>query len=1201
MLNKFKSFRRSLAGRNSWLLFFAIAFMLLGINIVLDRKSDLSEYVAVRLNRVVNRRFSMLESYMKSAMEQSRDSWMELDGVPEDMVIYRYCRDSLQSWCNQFSVDNDDIGHKLVVQRFASLRYNFVSPLAEADETVKYLSIGPKWYLVRAVSDADGWKVIGGLEVKNTMDTRSINGVNPRFRLSDRFSLQPISYSGGSVLNVDGRPIMKIIQETVRVVPFLPDSTMLWISVFMLVAGIMLILYFNKSLKALALSLFSVSLVMGGFCLVGYGLQNSSTLFSPTVYADGPVMYSLGSLLIVNTWLTVMFFCVFIGRGQILDYVLDDRTHRRSAVLIILAVCGVVMTVTYVILTFRSLILNSNVSLELYKISSLSRFTLYVYLSYLALLSVIPLAFQMVRVPVYTLSGWKYDVFSRTGRSIFSVLAALSLLALLSVLGADKENNRVEIWMNRLAIDRDLGLELQLRGVENAIASDNSLAGAVKTTDDYRVLLNRITESYMNRISKDYDVSLYVFKDNFQDPQMLKYFNDRVVGAVPIAAGSRFVYSRNVNGRAQYTGMFVYYSPDSGVTKLLLGVNSKSEKEERGYSFILDSGAPDAVVIPPQYSYAKYINGKLVSYKGDYPYPTVLTGKFKEESRNLASSRTVMGNYVHFFCHLSPDECIVISRFKITVLQYVVCACMILLCAYFWISLLGIHGKKNKGAFEKNYYKSRVNTVLFLSMLMTLVTMSLIMVVFVYKRNDVNIMRLMTNKISTMQSLIENRVRSLESYRDMTAQNMSAVVNDVGSYTESDITMYSPGGKVFCTTAPEVFERMILGSRANPEAYKNIMYSNKRYYIHREKVGGVKFYTMYAPVFNDSGTLLAIISSPYTDSGLSFRNDAIFHSVFVVAVFFILLIITRFMTTKVVDKMFRPIIEMGRKMIYARTGGLEYIIYDNEDEISGLVRAYNLMVHDLSESGKQLAQAERERAWSEMARQVAHEIKNPLTPIKLQIQRLIRLKGRNDPSWESKFDDISRLVLDSIDVLTDTANEFSTFAKLYTEELVPINLDEMATDQISMFDDRDNISFQYYGLKDAWVMGPKPQLVRVFVNLLTNAVQAIENQQAEDEEAGRQPVHGQIVLSLRNSTKESFYDIVFEDSGPGIKDENRSRLFTPNFTTKSSGTGLGLAICKNILERCGGEIQYSQSFSLKGACFTVRFPKAKHSDITSRA
>ena len=115
-----------------------------------------------------------------------------------------------------------------------------------------------------------------------------------------------------------------------------------------------------------------------------------------------------------------------------------------------------------------------------------------------------------------------------------------------------------------------------------------------------------------------------------------------------------------------------------------------------------------------------------------------------------------------------------------------------------------------------------------------------------------------------------------------------------------------------------------------------------------------------------------------------------------------------------------------------------------------------------------------------------------------------------------------------------------------------------------MFSARDDISFQYYGLEGAEVSGPKPQLTRVLVNLVTNAVQALECRE-----------NGQVVVSLRNSVKE----------------ENRAKLFTPDFTTKSHGTGLGLAICRNIVERCGGEIGYSKSFTLGGACFTVRYPK----------
>ena len=183
MFKNIRSFRRSLAGKNSWLLLFAVAFLLLGINVFLNRRSDFSELVANHMDMVLNKRFSILESYMEEALEQDKTRWLDLKSVPEDMVIYRYCNDSLQSWCNQFSVDNDDISHKLVVQRFASLRYNLVSPLAEADEDVKYLSIGPKWYLVKSITDEDGWRVIGGLEVKNTLDTRSMNGVNPKFRL----------------------------------------------------------------------------------------------------------------------------------------------------------------------------------------------------------------------------------------------------------------------------------------------------------------------------------------------------------------------------------------------------------------------------------------------------------------------------------------------------------------------------------------------------------------------------------------------------------------------------------------------------------------------------------------------------------------------------------------------------------------------------------------------------------------------------------------------------------------------------------------------------------------------------------------------------------------------------------------------------------------------------------------------------------
>jgi len=179
------------------------------------------------------------------------------------------------------------------------------------------------------------------------------------------------------------------------------------------------------------------------------------------------------------------------------------------------------------------------------------------------------------------------------------------------------------------------------------------------------------------------------------------------------------------------------------------------------------------------------------------------------------------------------------------------------------------------------------------------------------------------------------------------------------------------------------------------------------------------------------------------------------------------------------------------------------------------------------------------------------------------------------------FDEASAVLLDHIDILAKTAEDFSTFAKLYSEEPVEVDLDKMLQNEVAMFDNRGNIRFDYLGLEGARVLAPKPQLTRVFVNLLNNAIQAI----------GDRP-DGRIAVSLRlSSSKENCYDIVFEDNGPGVAEEHVGKLFTPNFTTKDGGSGLGLAISRNILERSGATITYSRSFALGGACFTICYPR----------
>jgi nitrogen fixation/metabolism regulation signal transduction histidine kinase len=384
---------------------------------------------------------------------------------------------------------------------------------------------------------------------------------------------------------------------------------------------------------------------------------------------------------------------------------------------------------------------------------------------------------------------------------------------------------------------------------------------------------------------------------------------------------------------------------------------------------------------------------------------------------------------------------------------------------------------------------------------------------------------------------------------------------------------------------------MILGNRINQEAYHNIRHLKQRFFIGSESISDFRYWSLYAPILNADRDIVAIVSSPYVEGDYDFRREAFFHAALLINIFLLLLIISLIFSTRSVNEMFEPLIEMGKKMSVADIHKLKPIKYQREDEISSLVEAYNRMVQELNDSTARLAQAERDKAWSQMARQVAHEIKNPLTPIKLEIQRLIRLKENGNPKWEEKFDKVTAVVLEHIDILTETANEFSTFAKLYSEEPVLVDLDKTLRDQILIFDNKENISIGYIGMEEAMVMAPRPQLIRVFVNLIANAVQAVEIRQREMEENDEEVVAGKVIIALRNSNKDGYYDIVVDDNGPGVTEENQSKLFTPNFTTKSGGTGLGLAICRNIIEKCEGSITYSKSFGLGGASFTVTLPK----------
>ena len=1152
-----------------------VALALLGASILANQSHVDTESAAAGLGEKVQERMQLLDGFIQEAAAQDPSEWMRLKGLPEDMVIYRYEADTLQSWAHQFPILNDDIRPKTLVQRLGDTRGSYISPLVQVGKTLSYANYGPKWFLVKSV-EAGRSTFIAGLEIANELKASSYNGINPRFRINDRYTIQPISGSIGSPVIVDGIPLFKITSEKMSE-PGRHNSPLFWLAVGFFLLGSLLFLSSRPDWLRFGVVLSVQAGLLVWLFLYGLRLGRVSQLFSPLLYADGPFLYSLGAVVIVNLLVTVAVLDCYLMRWTFLKALRERDSRWLQAFLAVVVVALVTGICLYLHTAFKSIVFNSGICLELYKVNLVNLYTAVVYVSFLSLAMTLPLLAQMLSPLLRRLLHIRYDVFSRWGRVCFAVITAGYFVVTSSFLGFRKEQNRVDVWANRLAMDRDISLEIQLRSVENQIATDPVIKALSALDNSHDILRSRLANTFMSRISQDYDISVVILRAH---PALDALFNDRIRGGVRLADNSHFFYSTGSNGRARYTGLFSYYNAGYGSSSLMVLVESKSNREDRGYLSLLGITEPGRVAVPPHYSYAKYIGGRLAIYKGEYGYPTVLSDRLSGLLEEHQGGHLVLDGYTHFVLNVAEGEVVVISREETDLLDYAVEGALFAILAYLLITLLTVRIRLRRGG-QRQYYRTRISVVLYVSLTLTLVAMAVFSVYFVYRRNNADMQTIMTSRINTLQSMLQGRLRQAEKDADLRTQEVRGAVEDIGNNLKSDITLFTPDGRLVLSTTPEIYDRLVMGHRLNEEAYYSIIHLHNRYCIQKEKTGPRRYYALYAPIFNGSGRMVAIVSSPYTDQSYDFETEALMHIATIITVFLLLLMLSRVVTMEVVGRLLRPLSEMSHKMTVADVDHLEYIDYDQDDEISTLVQSYNLMVRDLSESTRRLAQVERDKAWTDMARRVAHDIKNPLTPIKLKLQMLIRMKQSGNPAWQDKFDEVAATVLEHVDMLADSADQFSTFAKLYDQKPERIDLDALVRQEVFLFDSRPDIDFDYFGLEGAWVTGPKPQLTRVLVNLLTNAIQAVEGE----------PQRGRIVLSVRNSAREGFYDIVVEDNGPGVKEENRERIFTPDFTTKSSGSGLGLAICHKIVEHCGGEIFYTRSFTLGGACFTVRYPK----------
>lgn len=1190
MKGKIASYFRSTA--LAWLISAAVACLVLFLLSISGSGAKVQNFKTIgNIKSQVEARLDLLEDFTADVLDEQKDPSEAASSLPKDMVIYLYSLDTLSFWAGQFPIVSEEFKPGSI---FPVLEHSVNvsgAPLQKIGEEYSFMSIGGKWYITfKTVSGPR--TALSALEVVGGRNFSS-NRINRNIVKQKGISVIPCLEDEGFVVDIHSRvnpanriPVFKITSNETVLSQYIESPLSLSLKclfILFMLCFFLCNLRLHRNLKNLVLAVAMVWTAAFAFVTVASATSHS-ILFSPMLYASGDFMSSLGALIIYNFCIILTSVCFFRSRKYLEGLLLKPGGHSRLKAGIFLAVVAVstVLIGLYIHTMLRSLILNSNISFSLDGHADVLLYYCLATYSFLLLFFCLYMVAGMLRLPARTLFGWRKDYSPVGNLVVFAVIVGVYLTTAQSLFGKEKEESRIEVWSNLLSVDRDLKLEIMLRGVEQAIGADEVISNLIRIEGGDNLVQSYISDHYFPRLQDPYFFTIHT---SLSEPEKISaFFNSNAHNYTPIAPGSSVMFLSDGASHGSYAAAFSYPGPNGLSSWLLIEIRMRQGGDQSVYSKLLSgSSALNRVDLPSQYSYARYIDGRLADYGGLFAYPTYLDhhNNIFAEGKHIVTKN----GYVHHRHETGqPGEVIIISRIQRVALTFILDFVYAVLLFLLSCSVFMIRKPKKRNALHNSYFRKRINYVIVLFLLLGLVTMGAASVFFVYNRNQKNLRTLMSDRIVTIKSLLEAKTYS-STPSDLTSLSFKDAFNQIATNARTDLSLYSTSGKVFMSTNQDVYESMVLPSRIDSKAFRQIMTQHQRYFISPDEVNGQKFYSLYAPVQNGAGDVLAIVCAPYSAENYTFMEDAFSHAAAMMSLFLILIALSVFMSRRTVRSLFRPLVVMGLRMTRAQNDGLKEIVYERNDEIKTIVDSYNLMVRELEKSSKLLAENERDKAWSEMARQVAHEIKNPLTPIKLEIQRLIRAKARGDEAWSDKFEPAMKVVLEHIDILADTANEFSTFAKLYSQESTRFDLDRELSEQVMLFNNRENVTIEYLGMSSTEVVAPKPQIIRVCVNLLSNAIQAVEGR--ED-----QSVPGRVYVSLRQSaTREDAVDIVFDDNGPGVSEENISRLFTPNFTTKSSGTGLGLAICNSIIAKCGGSISYSKSFTLSGACFTVVLPK----------
>lgn len=796
-----------------------------------------------------------------------------------------------------------------------------------------------------------------------------------------------------------------------------------------------------------------------------------------------------------------------------------------------------------------------------------------------------------------------------TATSFLSIVLICAVIASIKLnhFEAIKEQNLRKVLIQRLEVPDDATADVLFKKIEKEIIVDPLLVNYYKKSDhtsDY--LETRLQKMYFDRYLSKYDFEVHEY-DNLDQPisvdknYSLDVFKDMVV----YSSFKVSTYFYRQNESFGFQSYFAILPVMDGTKKLgTIVVELKSKPLLAAGTFpdlLVDKEVKGSADEFKNYSFAFYTDNTLIGQSGTYVY-SIRNNEFKGPLKKYIiqttqSTKQDFANKFTTYSHLlykpanrnlivvTQENNVLLSTITALTFFFVVFLAFggsIILIRLIWIrvKILNVNNDRIKWTFkftlDRILYKTRIQFSMIFAVVITLILVGIITFVSISTQYQAQQEKLIRSKIMQIAAALEDG--PITNYTSNITENSKIQFDDLANTYSADLSLFNLEGKLLITTQPKIYDYGLLCRQMNGRAFIALNGMQKSEVVSEEKIGLLKYTAAYAPIRNVKHQTIAYLQLPYfanvadyTERIGSLLNIMInVYALVFIAIGLFAVIIARQITAPLNFIQYNL-----SKTIYGKKN--EPIKWDRDDEIGALVKEYNNMIAALENSAQKLAQSERETAWREMAKQVAHEIKNPLTPLKLGLQLLDKSWRDKDPKFDQKFERFSKSFVEQIESLSSIASEFSAFAKMPDTRIERMDIFEVFGKAVTIFKQMDNVTIAMEPPTTPFYIGAdRDQILRCFNNLLKNAIEAT-------------PQERNCVIDINYLVTTKNILLTIKDNGNGIPENMREKIFEPNFTTKSSGTGLGLAFVKNSIENANGKVWFETTIDV-GTTFYLSFP-----------